>query len=292
MKTMYYKELVEELPIKIMDCRNSVVTEHKHAFLELVYVCHGKAEHIFAKQSAIVQKGDFFLIDLNCSHEYRRIGNDDSFRIINCLFLPRFLDEALPDDADFQALSKSLASQVEGECSADSSARKIFHDDTGMMELLTETMLREFEAKKAGYVAVIRHLLTTALIQVLRNENPNEGDSTTKLIRRIHAYVEEHYASPLLLSDIAKMLSFSVPYVSTIFRRECGVTFREYLIRVRIEKACHLLRSNHQTLREIAEQVGYTDPAFFYKAFRREMDMTPDEYRRHHGMTFLERSEQ
>lgn len=282
MKTIYYKELVEELPIKIMDCRDTAVKEHQHTFLELVYVCNGKAEHIFERQSAIVQKGDFFLIDLNCSHEYRRIGADDSFRIINCLFLPRFLDEALPDDADFRTLAASKALQVSGGLSSDSPTQKIFYDDTGVMAMLTETMLREFESKKAGYTAVIRHLLTTALIQLLRNENPDELDPTAKITRSIRAYVEEHYASPLLLSDIAKQLNFSVPYISMLFRRECGITFRDYLIRVRIEKACHLLRSDDGTMREIAERVGYTDPAFFYKAFRREMDMTPDDYRRRH----------
>ena len=281
MKTMYYKELVEELPIKIMDCRDSAVKEHQHTFLELVYVCNGKAEHRFEHQSAIVQTGDFFLIDLNCSHEYRRIGNDDSFRIINCLFLPRFLDSSLPDDTNFQAMASSPVLQI-GELLSESPAQKIFHDDTGWMSMLCETMLREFQSKKNGYTAILRHLLTTALIHLLRNETTDTCDPSAKVVRNIRSYVEEHYASPLLLSDIAKQLNFSVPYVSMIFKRECGMTFRDYLIRVRIEKACHLLRSDDSTMREVAERVGYTDPAFFYKAFRREMDMTPDDYRRRH----------
>ena len=144
-------------------------------------------------------------------------------------------------------------------------------------------MLREFETKKAGYAAVIRHLLTTALIYLLRNETTDEGNPGAKIAQSVRAYVEEHYASPLLLSEIAKQLNFSVPYVSMIFKRECGMTFRDYLIRVRIEKASHLLRATNATMREVAEQVGYTDPAFFYKAFRREMDMTPDDYRHRHG---------
>lgn len=281
MKTMYYKELIEELPIKIMDCRDSAVKEHKHTFLELVYVCNGKAEHIFDRQSAIVQKGDFFLIDLHCSHEYRRIGNDNSFRVINCLFLPRFLDSSLPDDANFETLVNSPALQIGGLLS-ELPTQKIFHDDTGWMNTLGETMLREFENKKAGYLAVIRHLLTAALIYLLRNETSDQYDPSLKIVRHIRAYVEEHYAKPLQLSDLANQLNFSVPYISMIFKKGSGINFRDYLIRVRIEKACHLLRTTNQTMREIAEQVGYTDPTFFYKAFRREMDTTPDDYRHCH----------
>ena len=79
-------------------------------------------------------------------------------------------------------------------------------------------------------------------------------------------------------------MNFSVPYISALFRRECGVTFREYLIRVRIEKSCQLLRGSKMTVQEIASCVGYSDPAFFYKTFRREMSVSPDEYRRKNQM--------
>ena len=282
MKTIYYKELFEGLPIKITACRDSEVSMHQHAFLEFVYVCHGKAEHIFENHSAIVQKGDFFLIDRNRAHEYRRIGADDSFRIINCLFLPRFVDPACADDSDLSALTESTVLSASGVSLSSSPAQKIFHDDTGLIGTLIEQMLREFEEKKLGYEDVLHHLLCTVLLQLVRNERSESSDPAMQTVRAIRSYVEENYASPLLLSDIAKQLNFSLPYISTLFRREVGMTFRDYLIRVRIEKGCHLLRSSDLTVREVAEQVGYTDPAFFYKSFRREMDMTPDDYRRQH----------
>ena len=59
-----------------------------------------------------------------------------------------------------------------------------------------------------------------------------------------------------------------------------GITFRDYLLKFRIEKACLLLRVSDMTVQEISRLVGYTDPAFFYKSFRRTTSETPDEYRR------------
>ncbi|MBQ9797762.1 MAG: helix-turn-helix domain-containing protein [Clostridia bacterium] len=45
-----------------------------------------------------------------------------------------------------------------------------------------------------------------------------------------------------------------------------------------------LLRSSSLSIQEIARLVGYSDPAFFYKTFRREMNVTPDDYRRRHNL--------
>lgn len=282
MKTMHYREFLEELPVKITACRDPEVREHRHTFLELVYVRHGKAEHICEQQSTIIRKGDFFLIDLNKPHEYRRIGNDDSFCIINCLFLPCFLDESLPPSADFGVLTESPAFAVVRQPISVLPAQKIFHENSDTVGTLMERMLLEFEEKKVGYLSMIRCLLTAVLLQLLRNEVSASENSAARTVREIRAYAETEFSSSLRLSDIAERLNFSVPYISALFHRECGITFRDYLIRVRIEKACLLLRSTEKTVAQIAEQVGYTDPAFFYKSFRREMDMTPDDYRRHY----------
>lgn len=282
MKIMYDRELLEKVPVKITACRDTEVREHRHTFLELVYVCHGKAEHICEQKSTIIQKGDFFLIDLNKPHEYRRIGTDDSFCIINCLFLPCFLDESLPPSADFGALTECPILQISDQPITVSPAQKIFHDDADTVGTLMERMRLEFEEKKTGYLHIIRHLLIAILLQLLRNEASAAENTAVRTVREIRAYAEEHFSSPLRLSEIAERLNFSTPYISSLFHRECGITFRDYCIRLRIEKACLLLRSTDATVAQIAEQVGYTDPAFFYKSFRREMDMTPDDYRHYY----------
>ena len=66
------------------------------------------------------------------------------------------------------------------------------------------------------------------------------------------------------------------------FKKDTGMTFREYLLKVRIEKACFLLRNSNMTVNNIAGTVGYTEPAFFYKTFRKEIGLTPDDYRKKH----------
>ncbi len=279
MKTLHFTELFEDIPVKITYCNAPQVREHKHDFFELVYVCEGKAEHIFENKTVIIQKGDFFLINLHSSHQYRAIGSDSAFAVINCLFLPRLIDESLKDARSFQDILDRYLPQYGGGRFDESPTQKIFHDESGFVGEITKNILLEFEEKKVGYSDVIRNLLMTLILYLVRREAPCACDPTEQTIRDIKTYVGRHYMHPLRLSNICREMNFSVPYISALFRRECGITFREYLIRVRIEKSCQLLRGAKMTVQEISSCVGYSDPAFFYKTFRREMSVSPDEYR-------------
>ncbi len=280
MKTLRFSELYEPIPVKITYCDQKQVKEHKHDFFELVYVCEGKAEHIFENKTVIIQKGDFFLINLHSPHQYRSIGIDSSFSVINCLFLPQFIDEALKDTRSFQDILDRYLPQYGGSRFDESPTQKIFHDENGFVGVIIQNILSEFEEKKMGYADVIRNLMMTLILFLVRREVPSICSPTEQTVQDIKTYIGRNYMHPLQLSHICRKMNFSVPYISALFQRECGITFREYLIRVRIEKSCQLLRNTKMTVQEIASCVGYTDPAFFYKTFRREMFLTPDEYRR------------
>ena len=76
-----------------------------------------------------------------------------------------------------------------------------------------------------------------------------------------------------------KLMHYSVPYISSKFREELGCTAVQYLQRLRIEKSCKLLAASQQSIRQIAEAVGYENEKFFHKLFRRLMGMSPGAYR-------------
>lgn len=126
---------------------------------------------------------------------------------------------------------------------------------------------------------MIRHLLICLLVCLARNAEDEEIGKIA-LSRRIKKYVAENYMHKIRLSDISRELNFSLTYTSICFKRECEMSFRDYLTKVRIEKACDLLRLTEKTVSEIASLVGYEDDTFFYRAFRRCLGMTPIEYKK------------
>ena len=76
------------------------------------------------------------------------------------------------------------------------------------------------------------------------------------------------------------MLGVSPAYVSRIFQRELGLSPWAYLTRLRIEHARSLLlAAEHMSIAEIAQRVGFSDPAYFARAFRRHTGKSPVAYR-------------
>lgn len=99
-------------------------------------------------------------------------------------------------------------------------------------------------------------------------------------IVEITRYMQENLARPLTLQDIADRFGFSYSYMSSIFASAMDETFCEYLNRIRIEKACELLKDHSLSMSQIAWQCGYSDSSYFSKAFKRQTGLSPRAYRK------------
>ena len=92
-------------------------------------------------------------------------------------------------------------------------------------------------------------------------------------------YIDEHYSQPMTINELAAMYNLHPNYFSTIFRRQIGLSPRQYLTNLRLQKACRLLQSSQLTVQETAAQVGYSDINNFIKNYRQLFGCTPKQYR-------------
>lgn len=100
------------------------------------------------------------------------------------------------------------------------------------------------------------------------------------IIHQAKAYINSHFTDPdLSLDEVATHVNLSPNHFSAVFRHECGETFREYLTRNRIERAKELLRMTNLKCSEVGYRSGYNDPHYFSYIFRKNTDMTPQQYR-------------
>ena len=101
------------------------------------------------------------------------------------------------------------------------------------------------------------------------------------VIRKAQAYIDEHFAdSSLTLGDVAAHVALSNNHFCTIFSREVGETFIEYLTSIRIHRAGELLRTTNMRTSEVAYAVGYNDPHYFSYLFKKNTGLSPRDYRR------------
>ncbi len=93
---------------------------------------------------------------------------------------------------------------------------------------------------------------------------------------RAKEYLELHYSEPTLrMTELARALNLSHPYLCKVFRRHVGVSAETYLRQYRMAMAERLLRDRHYTVRETALLCGYTDPAQFSRMYKKEHGISP-----------------
>ncbi len=110
--------------------------------------------------------------------------------------------------------------------------------------------------------------------------NGSEYASYSRIIAIAKSYIDLNFDHNITLADIADRAYISPSYLGTLFRRELGVNYKDYLTRIRMREACRLLNNYRYTVKEVGAMVGYSDAKYFREHFQRHTGMTPAGYRR------------
>lgn len=117
------------------------------------------------------------------------------------------------------------------------------------------------------YPVIIKHIQN-------RQHNRHQSEMDT-----VQAYIHSHYNEDLSMPEMAEMASMSLFTFSNKFKKHTGMSFTDYLIAFRIEKAKDLLLETEMKIAEISEHLRYQNPQNFIRVFKRITGMTPGEYR-------------
>lgn len=113
-------------------------------------------------------------------------------------------------------------------------------------------------------------------LQILNNRK----DTTQSFVTKAIEYVEEHYSDQNLgIETVCGYLNVSAAYFSTVFKKETGKTFINYLTDYRMREAVDLLLTQNEKTYIIAEKVGYSDPNYFSYVFKKQFGMSPSKYK-------------
>ena len=134
----------------------------------------------------------------------------------------------------------------------------------------------------AGKSLVIDTILGK-MVNVCRAIRDQKEDQSNSAVKKAMLYIQENYSRDISLDDVSSQVNISPYYFSKIFKEETGENFIEYLTRVRIDKAKELLVDANVSVKEAGIQSGYSDPNYFSRIFKKQMDMTPSEYKARYG---------
>lgn len=138
------------------------------------------------------------------------------------------------------------------------------------------------EIQRAATMADVQAIMQEWLKEVYRNFVAiNEMKSHRAMISEMRTYIEENFDDPdLSLKNLSDRFQISGKYASYLFKEEYDMKFVDFLVQLRVERACQLLVATDITVQDIALKVGYANSISFGRVFKRVTGVTPGEYRK------------
>lgn len=142
--------------------------------------------------------------------------------------------------------------------------------------------VREYVLKPCRSTEILR-LVNEAVNEIAGKEERkggNEEKTDNYLVNRAVEYINDHYSENLTLGEVADRMEITASYLSSLFSRNMGCGFVDYLNEVRVEHACSYLHQNRLKVYEIAFKVGFRDEKYFSKVFKKVKGVSPAQYKK------------
>ncbi len=237
--------------------KSLATTPHYHKHFEIYFITEGSCDYFIDNRRYELQKGDIVMIPNGIIHSTDYPNPGHSRMLIHCSqkFIPSAAYPFLPslyylyrNPQLFNELKQTFE-KIEAEYN---------HPDSMSSDVL--------------YCYV--HYLFFLIIRNMNNCEIVEEKSA--IVQKAIAYMQNNYASPITLSTVAELLSFSPDYFSRAFKKQIGFGFNQYLNILRLQKAETLLKTSaNKTIAEIAHECGFTDSNYFSKKFKETYKISP-----------------
>ena len=231
---------------------------------QLLYIVSGKAHFYFNGTERIVQAGRMVLIPPRMEQRYEYFGEErpevywvhftgsDVKNILRKYEIPM-------GDPIFYSGASSVYSYIFKE------------------------MINELQTCRTGYEELLAMYLQQIFLLVQRTRQERKPTVTTYIQEEMEyarRYFNEHYNEPISIQEYAESRNMSVCYFQRNFKQLVNHTPMQYLLTIRVNNAASLLETTDYSMAEIAAIVGYEDPLYFSRVFRKIKGMSPTEYRK------------
>lgn len=277
-------------PVTLSELYLRLIRWHWHPEIELIYVLEGKVEALIDEESFILEPGQGIMVNQNVLHAFRRVEGFESV-FFSIVFHPSFIF-----GYGTAALSVKYMNPI-----VNNPAMKylILQDNDAATSPIINCMkqVRDLYAAHAfGYEIACKSALCH-LWHILLTLPQHHKSSVAKSKRILNdeqrikdaiLFIEEHFAEPITLDEIADSIHISKSECCRCFQRVLRVTPFEYLLKYRVFYATKLMQQQDpaaSSISNLAITVGFGNISYFNKVFKRVLNMTPTEYKKQEGLS-------
>lgn len=248
-------------------------------FHVLIYLLKGRMEIVEDGETYTLKPGTLFFL----KHQIPHWGIKEYEKNTSWYYIHFYAPE--PDDY-MQEITRQYC--FSSEYSVNEGAYSTY---ISLPKLLQLPLGNALEDELAHLIEIFHSNNVTKLIQAniklwqvfLRCFELKGGETKAGEVRRylkhLLQFMEENYNRNFTALEIEEAVGLSYKYIGTLFKKEWGMTIKEYQLYLRMKEATRLLCETELPIKEIAEQIGYVDAFYFSNIFKREKGISPRNFR-------------
>jgi AraC family transcriptional regulator, dual regulator of chb operon len=255
--------------------------EHKHDYIELIYVYSGEIKQNINGKEVNIREGEICLLDLNIMHSIKPALENDI--AINIIMTRGFFDSIFMSFlSENDIMSKFIINAIYNK--KEFNEFLLFHSSSnGFIQVIMKRLLCEYFDRKVAFDAAVHAYILLLFTELLRVYHSNMGDSkvldmNSTIMNELKNYLYRNYKMADLKS-VAEFFHFSPDYLSKLIKNYTGESFTGFLQKIKLQESCSLLKNTNFSIEEIVEKVGYNNVSHFYKLFKKNYNVTPLEFR-------------
>ncbi|WP_224387438.1 AraC family transcriptional regulator [Pseudonocardia sp. ICBG1293] len=266
------------VPISVQHVDGSGVTlprvrgAHAHDFLMLVHIVRGACEYRVDGRTWDLREGDAFVIAPGAVVDHAAESTGPPGELWSVLFPAEAVAPASWRDhpllAPFVGRHRGGGQRIAVPSADRATWRSRFAD-----------LDDELSRRRDGHAEAARAHLTLLLVALGRLVDDVPAESGDPLLAAVFALVEERFAGPLSLRDVAAVVGLTPGHLTTVVRRGTGRTVQQWITERRLREARRLLTSTDLPVADIGVRVGYPDPGYFARRFRAAHGSAPATWR-------------
>ena len=253
--------------------------KHTHNYVEIIYMCNGSTTHIINNEKIVLKEGELLFLNQNANQEILPAGKDDI--AVNFIVQPAFFDRALQMMAvEENPIRTFLLSCMLGKDDKIGYLHFKVADVLpiqNLVENLIWSLLNE-QMEKRSINQITMGLLILQLMNMTEKLYTGKGNSDNEVLLKVYRYIEENYKDGQL-RELSKILGISEYELSRFIKKGTGLNYTDLTQKKRLSQAMYLLKNTKMSINDIGECVGYDNSSYFYRLFKKEVGISPREYR-------------
>ena len=230
---------------------------HWHSYCELIYFYNGALESTINGKKVVLHEGTVYMMSPLDLHHTIAKNENEPISFVNISF-----KESVADN--------KISSRLNCPYYIENSGDRI-------KTLFDLILCSEDDDEK-------RHIINVILYNIVNDVNKLENRKGEAIVNQnvlaCIRYISDNFNNDITLQSAAKHLHLAPAYLSNLFSKSCGCTFKEYITSFRLSHAKSLLKTSNLSITEICFICGFNNLASFFRCFKRELNLTPAEYRK------------